>query len=441
MRIPVLIILVGTAMLPTTKVWAQNEATLPALVEELRRLRTELGETRAELQRLRTEVDGLKGAGAVPATVEGAGLPAAVEMLQSQVAEQAQSKVQSESRLPVTFFGTIHSSLSINSGEANWLESPNIVGADRAESGSLAWTARQTRLGVRADGLTLGKWQGSATTVFDFFGGVPNFQTGQTMGLPRLVYAYARFDRGPQTIVVGQDAMILAPRNPSSIAAYAFPLLYRSGNLYLRLPQARVDARLSGRDGAELRASAGIVAPIAGDFTPGDYVFAPAAAAGERSGSPGVQARVNWQQNRGTRSLGLGLSGHFSRERQASDVNASWATALDFEFTAGRVGVTGEGFIGRNLDAFGGGLGQPVDATGGFLEARFRGGRRWDLAGGAGVDAADGAALSRNTSGYGSFNLHLSPEVTTSFEYRWLQTTADVQRRNHHFNWAMTYGF
>ena len=38
---------------------------------------------------------------------------------------------------------------------------------------------------------------------------------------------------------------MLAPRNPTSVAALSFPLLFRSGNLYLRTPQARlnVDSR------------------------------------------------------------------------------------------------------------------------------------------------------------------------------------------------------
>jgi hypothetical protein len=50
--------------------------------------------------------------------------------------------------------------------------------------------------------------------------------------------------------------------------------------------------------------------------------------------------------------------------------------------------------------------------------------------------------LSRNLSGYGSVAFHMTPEVTTSFEYRWLETTAaSVHRRNHHVNWALTYGF
>ena len=65
---------------------------------------------------------------------------------------------------------------------------------------------------------------------------------------------------------MGQDHVILAPRDPTSLAAFAFPLLFRSGNLYLRAPQVRVERSLTSR----LRATAGIVAPIGGDLAGAD---------------------------------------------------------------------------------------------------------------------------------------------------------------------------
>ena len=69
------------------------------------------------------------------------------------------------------------------------------------------------------------------------------------MGLPRLLVAYARVDGAKTSVEIGQDHMILAPRDPSSLAAASFPLLFRSGNLYLRAPQVR--------DRAEADAAAG----------------------------------------------------------------------------------------------------------------------------------------------------------------------------------------
>jgi len=370
-------------------------------------------------------------------------LSATVEMLQSQVAEHAQTKVESASRMPLKILGTILSNVAGNSGEANWLENPNLVAAEPARTGSFSATLRQTRLGVQAEGLALGSWQGSGAVVFDFFGGMPGFQTGQVMGLPRLVYAFARFERGATALQVGQDEMMLAPRNPTSVAALSFPLLFRSGNLYLRTPQARLEQRLAGDERGEVRAAVGIVAPIGGDYRSTDYTFVPPALGGERSRWPGVQARLAWQRGDNNRGASLGVSGHYSRERPAEELLTSHAAAVDFHVQGRRFGVAGEAFVGDNLDAFGGALGQVSESAGGFLEARVRPHARWEVVFGGGTDRPDDPVpLTRNNSAYSSLTFRPMPEVATSFEYRWLETTAGVQRRrNHHFNWAVAYSF
>ena len=419
---------------------AQATVAQPDVLGELRQLRAELTEMRAELARVRADLEQLKTA----RPAETPSVPPVVEMLQTQIAEHAQTKVESQSRLPLKIFGTIHSSVAANTGEANWLENPNIVAPEPSTgTGSFSSTLRQTRLGIRGEGLMLGAWQGSGAVVFDFFGGIPAFQTGHAMGLPRLVYAFARFERAGHALHVGQDEMILAPRNPTSVAALSFPLLFRSGNLYLRVPQARVESRLTGNDTSELRLAAGIVAPIAGDFRSPDYTFVPPALAGERSRRPGVQARIAWQRGDDSRGASLGVSGHYSRERPATELVTSRAAAIDFHLQSRFVGIAGELFSGDNLDAFGGALGQPADASGGFLEARIRPATRWEIVFGGGTDRPSGAvALTRNNSAFGSLTFRPTPEVATSFEYRWLETSAGVlRRRNNHFNWALTYGF
>src|SRR5207244_88215 len=90
--------------------------------------------------------------------------------------------------------------------------------------------------------------------------------TGQVMGLPRLLYGYVRLDGEKIGIEIGQDQMILAPKNPTSLLGTSFPTLYRSGNLYLRAPQIRAERLLASGDFGQIRAVGGIMAPIAGDF-------------------------------------------------------------------------------------------------------------------------------------------------------------------------------
>jgi hypothetical protein len=121
----------------------------------------------------------------------------------------------------------------------------------------------------------------------------------------------------------------------------------------------------------------------------------------------------------------------------------SHAVAVDFHVQGERVGVAGEAFFGDNLDAFGGALSQVSESAGGFLEARLRPVHRWEVVFGGGTDRPeDPVLLTRNNSAYSSLTFRPTPEVATSFEYRWLETTAGVQKRgNHHFNWALAYSF
>jgi hypothetical protein len=279
----------------------------------------------------------------------------------------------------------------------------------------------------------------------DFFGGIPGFATGQVMGLPRLLVAYARIEGDRTAVEVGQDHMILAPRDPTSLAGFAFPLLFRSGNLYLRVPQARVEHALTSR----LRASAGIIAPVGGDLTTSEFAFVPPALAGERSRRPAFQARVAYTTGDAdaARLLDLGVSGHVGWERGGSSLDQSWAGAVDFAARRDVIGVAGELFLGDNTDAFGGAVGLNARSAGGWAELQLFPASRVSFTTGVGLDdIRDGrrATLPRqqNRSTYGGLMFSFTPEVRASFEYRALRTVATgVARTNHHFDWVLVHDF
>jgi hypothetical protein len=239
--------------------------------------------------------------------------------------------------------------------------------------------------------------------------------------------------------------MILAPRDPTSLAAYSFPLLFRSGNLYLRTPQVRVEQKLT----THLHAAGGIVAPIGGDLTDTNYVFVPPALGGERSQRPGVQARVAYTtaEAGAPRLVDIGVSGHVGWERRGNDLAQSWASAIDFAARRDLVGVAGEFFTGDNVDAFGGALGLDARASGGWGEFQLFPTERISFATGFGVDDVRNAnrfslARRQNQSAYGNVMFSLTPEVQASFEYRWLRTAAgSVERPNHHFDWVLVHRF
>jgi hypothetical protein len=423
----------------------------PASAQDSVDVRQELAAMRAELQQLRAEVAALKAAreAAPPSPAAATAQDAAtVELLKAQVAELAQTKVESTSKFPVKVFGTVHADVFANSATPNWLDIPNLVNPPPTDghAGTFSATLRQTRLGFTADGPTLGGVRTSAVVAMDFFGGIPGFQTGQVMGLPRLLVAFARLDGEKTAAEIGQDHMILSPKDPTSLAAFAFPLLFRSGNLYLRTPQVRVERAITSR----VRASGGIVAPIGGDITVEDYRFVPPALSGERSRRPGLQARIGYASGEpaATRLVDFGVSGHYAWERRPLELADSWAGSLDFALRRDWIGVAGEAYSGENIDAFGGALGLDARATGGWAELQLKPTARFSIQAGAGVDEVRGAARQlvprrRNQTVYGNVIFALTPEIETSLEYRWLTTTprGAADRSNNHFDWVFTYKF
>jgi hypothetical protein len=409
--------------------------------DALAEIRRELAALRAEVQDLRTQLDAVKRGDAGNAT------QASLQVLETQVRELAQTKVESTSRFPVKVFGTVHANFFTNSANPNWLDIPNLVTPPPAggQTGSMSASLRQTRLGFTVDGPSIGSLRTNGVVAMDFFGGIPGFVTGQVMGLPRLLVAYARIEDGRTAIEVGQDHMILAPRDPTSLAGFAFPQLFRSGNLYLRVPQARVEYLLTPR----LRTSAGIVAPVAGDLTAPEFVFVPPALSGERSRRPAFQARVAYTTGEAdaARLLDVGVSGHVGWERTPTTLDKSWAGAVDFAARRDVVGVAGELFLGDNTDAFGGAVGLNARSAGGWAELQVFPVSRLSFNTGFGLDDIRDdrrATLPRqnNRSAYGNVRFSFTPEVRASFEYRALRTVAgNIARTNHHFDWVLVHDF
>jgi len=413
-----------------------SSSDLDALRDELSRLRDEVAALRSELAEVKRGAPAQDPAPQQPVQVT----PEAFEVLKAQVEEQSQTKVESSSRMPVRISGTIVTNAYVNSGEAIWLDNPNLAGNPSASGarGSASLTAKQSRIGLQTSGITIGGWQASGEIIADFFAGVPNFQTGTVMGLPRLLYAFGRIENDHTAIEVGQDHAILAPRDPTSLAAFSFPLLFRAGNLYLRLPQARVEQKLT----ANWTLSGGIVAPIAGDAGT-TFEFAPQAGAGERSKRPAFEGRVGYARgDRDTASeLQAGVSGHYGWRRVGTQLNDSWAVAIDANARIGRLGAAGEYFTADNAEPFGGGISQPGRSSGGWAEGRFTVTPRTMVTGGFGIDQPKDAVgrltRSGNRSAFSSVIFNITPEVSTSIEYLWIRTRVGLvpqTRENHHLD-------
>jgi hypothetical protein len=440
---------------------AVTREDLAVITAEISRLRAEVAALRSELAEVKRPRDQNLGTSEPedPRTPEPQNLRTAygpafqpeqaapgVEMLRTQVEELAQTKVESQSKMPVRLFGAIVSNTVSNSGVANWLENPNLVDAEvpGVAPGSFTSTLKQSQIGLNVGPIPVASLTASGTVVADFLGGTPSFVTGTVMGLPRMVYAFMRLEGERTALQVGQDHNLLAPRDPTSLAAQTFPLLFRAGNLYLRSPQVRVEQRLGG-----LTLKGGIAAPLAADPA-ASFVFAPVAGAGERSRRPALESRVDYTAGSpdGRGEFTLGLSGRYGWRKPADELNSAGSYAVDFNVRAGRVGAAGEFFHTDDAAEFGAAVAQARSARGGWVEGRVALTSKLSANAGVGLDRVRGdvpaTARQENKSVFGNVIFDLTPEVAVSMEYRWLETqlgNALAKRENHHVNAAFVVRF
>jgi hypothetical protein len=263
-----------------------------------------------------------------------------------------------ESPVKLTPYGTIYFNLFDNSDGVNNADVPLWA---TPGLGSVSASARQTRFGLRVTGLTVGNAKVTGVLEADFYGGFPSVGVGDNMGVVRLRLANVRLDWQSTSLVIGQDWMVFAPANPTSLASAGIPLMAATGNAWSRLPQVR----LEWHKGPVLLQGA-LLAPSTGDFS---SAFADTPQSGPLSQVPFFQGRAaftskDWMG--GKRPASIGLSGHYGRARvvaTSSDktidsrgVAADWSVPI-----ATRFSLTGEAFTGQNLAAFQAGVFQGVN--------------------------------------------------------------------------------
>lgn len=259
----------------------------------------------------------------------------------------------------LTPYGTIFFNAFSNSHGTNNTDVP--IFATPTGGGNVSASVRQTRLGLKLEGAKLGNARLSANLEADFFGGFPSIGTGENFGVMRVRLANVRLDWEKTAVEVGQDWMVFAPLNPTSIAAAGNPLMGAAGNNWARLPQFRVEQKLT----PNILWQGAILEPQTGDFAT-TAAFADQPTSGAASQLPFFQSRIafsgkNWF---GNKKIGtIGISGHYGRSRvftgttnvkndiESVGIAADWNLPL-----AKRLNLTGEAFFGRNLAGFQGGI-------------------------------------------------------------------------------------
>ena len=438
---------------------ATTEQEIQLLKAEVLALRTELNSLKEELHRSAPATAHSKVVDTSNGTGQDSELADTVSLIQSQVTEQGQTKVESASKMPVKIYGTILSDTFFNTRDTDWADVPVLVNPRSVfNSGWFSSSLRQSRIGLEVNGPTIGSFKTTGVFAMDFMGGMTDFQATPLFGLPEIVYAYARFENANTAFEAGQDEMILAPRNPTSLVAFSYPELYRTGNLYLRAPQVRIERRLAGSNQGQLRATLGMVAPI-GTYPTLDF---PGGSATNGWKRPAVQARIAWQSappgSPEQPGWGIGISGHYGRVALpqvdasqkiiSSFASDSWAGAIDLDLHSRHLGFDAEGYVGKNLQSLGGGIGQPGKTAGGYFEGRLMPTRRLQFNAGLGDDHLTkpdriSVLLNRNTALFGNTIFQFTPEIHASLEYRHMITVPfdGVKRRNHNVNFAIAYTF
>jgi hypothetical protein len=384
----------------------------------------------------------------------------------TQIKEQAQTKVESESRFCIRLSGMILANLYYNSNDiqrvqplAAMVPSP-LYSSSRSTFGS---TFRQTQIGLQMEGPHVAGARLTAHIDTDFYGGPVGTYDGDALGVFRIRTAGARLDWERTSVVVGQESPIISPLNPTSLAQVWFPPLSNAGNLWQWRPQVTFEHRPRLSPGTEL------VTQVSALFPTGESVNGMPLAA-----QPSVESRLAIRHTLDSdKKMEFGVAGHyerfgFSRNRAVDGyvVSGDWQVPLgrsrdlSGEFYFGRSvslgGITG-GRIDR-LFAFSGPVDDPathiagIHSTGGWVQLGYQLRREIDFNLAYGQESprhsdirlgiVDPATRFRNQSVFANVIYQVRPSFLLSLEFRRLWTDYQPGRStNNQVNMAVAYVF
>jgi hypothetical protein len=378
----------------------------------------------------------------------------AIALLREQMATQAESQVQSASRVHVELFGRVlvngfHNSDSTNNSDVPQFAAPS---GGRAQGG-LGGAIRQTSLGVRVDVSRVlgGRFDGELHS--DFFGGQQPSVGGRHFPIFRIRTARGILTWNRAELLFGQEVPLIAGLNPVSVASFGTSEFATAGNLWLWLPQVRGTWVISkkGRVGVQ----GAVLAPTTGDpVGTFDTGLDPA----ERSDRPYVQARIRtqWGDEDTRGEIGFGVHKGWLRGTNGSLVSSD-AIAADARVPLGsHVEVRAEAYSGQALRGLGGGgigqnlttTGDPIKDRGGWGQLILRPNTLLEVASGCGTgDPKDVTGLpagrQKNVACEAHITTHPGGPVVASVGLRQHRTTYQGTgvAKNTHLNLAFGFEF
>ena len=371
------------APVPATNSQADLNGKIEALTVSLDQTRAELSESREEIGQLRSMLEqvmqkvGPLNAAAANATVSAessSGTPSkdsqqAVvseakpaqisaddwEIANSRVQEQAQDKVESSLKYRIRLSGIVLLNAFSVSGQVDNLDVPDVALPPflGETSGSVGASLRQTVIGLSGTGPEILGAKTSGDVQMDFFGGLPAGYGSQSSGLMRLRLARIRFDWENTSIIGGLDVPFFSPNMPASYMSIAEPSFAASGNLWTWTPTVRVEQRFNTQS-SQFKIEAGVMDPTS-------YGGAGSSArypnANESSRQPAMAVRLSLGRRNESRPITFGVSGIYSPQRYAAagTTVSGWGTVADWKIAMfPHTELSGEFFVGKGLDSFGG---------------------------------------------------------------------------------------
>lgn len=436
----------------------QTSAEMTAILQRLDRLEQQNRELQEQVQSLRTQLSAVQGE-APPQTVAVQQPPAPpaqppvqqqLDIHEQRIDEQAQSKVESSQKFPIRLTGMALFNSFLNSRQSGGMEYPTTASyAGRAYDGA---TISQTILGLEFRGPEA-LWGGHVhgSVYMDFASG--SAPLAQTM---RFRTGSIEVDWANRSVMVGVEKPIFNPREPTSLAQVAISPLTGTGNLWLWIPQVRVEQDFSMGPQTGVRAATGVVetrevGPYPGSMTMGNL----------EAVRPGWEGRFQFfHKFDDERHLEIAPGFHLSTSHFAGVSIPSQVFSTDWFYNPWRrLEFTGAYYRGQNVALLGTGnirqgfdveynRAQPVRSQGGWGQLTIHVLPRLDFHLFSGQQDDRNAqlisgAIGKNLLYGGNLYFRLAPNVLLSWETTQVRTVYLGQgtRINNHYDLALAYLF
>jgi hypothetical protein len=424
---------------------------MSAILGRLDRLERENRAMADELHALRQELSAAHAGQAAPA----APIPPSetieekVEIQGQRIEEQAQTKVEASQKFPITLTGMALVNAFVNSRQNGGSDYPTAAsatpGADRAGA-----TVRQTVLGLEYNGPQTFLGGAIHGAVFmDFYQGAAPLQEWL-----RLRTATIQADWATRSVKLGVDKPIFSPRDPDSLAQVGVSPLTGAGNLWLWMPQIRLEQDFS------LGAASGVKAQIGAVETHETNPYVVTASTFKiEAVRPGLEGRVMaYHKLDDTRRFEVAAGFHTSTTHAGGFSIPSNLVSADWFFNPWRrLEFSGAFFSGQNLSNLGTGAinqgyyiyynsAEAISSNGGWGQITIHTVRRLDFHLFTGqqdyqMEARQG--VTKNMLFGGNLFFRVAPNVLFGPEVTQTRTlyVAGGTRINNHYDMALAYLF